>query len=751
MLTRNDLHDYQNRAIEFIKEKKKVALFLEMGLGKTASSLTTILDIHDSLDTTKTLVVAPLRVANTTWHTEAKRWEHTKNMTFSICTGNEKNRIAQLYKTADVYVINRENIPWLIEHYKKKWPFDSVIIDESSSFKSSSTGRFKALRKVLHLIDYMVLLTGTPSPNGLLDLWSQIYLLDSGERLGRSMTAYKQRFFESDYRGFKWNLRGGAKEKIYDLISDITLSMKAADYIELPDRMDQTVSIEMPAKYKKEYESLEKDFFIELDEGSEIEVESTAILANKLLQFCNGALFTDTSGNWVEIHNAKLDALNDIIEDNPGENILVAYNYRTDLERLKSRFKHAVVMDKKGEAVDRWNNGEIPLLLAHPACLHPRTEVLTEFRGWVRIINVRKDERVFDGVEFVKHKGCSFSGIKPVIEVEGITLTPNHKLLVCGVWLEAKDVRSDPSFRGKAVYTYEGDDPYLGKMLPLSKGKRNNETELRPSKPTAAETLRGMSRGGFSPDDKYPFLGNLATCGQPSDQSIRSRLPSIRGCWSRCFGRMVGFQKLFRGHVRHLPRPSNNRSDQQRFRVLKRKLSVGYECCAAGEQIKQSTVNIYGEADAPRRVLSSGERFAGCDNAEIKQRDDARASVRRLSCVEVPKESQASEVYDLVDCGPRNRFLIRNDDGDVFISHNSAGHGLNLQRGGNLIVWFGLNWSLEYYQQFNARLHRQGQERPVRIIHLVMSGCIDEKVITVIGEKAETQEDLINALKQYAH
>lgn len=366
LLIRSNLHDYQNKAISYILENKKVGLFLDLGMGKTASSLTAIVDILDSMCAEKVLIIAPLRVANTTWHTEALNWEHTKGLKINICTGSEKNRRAQLHKSADVYVINRENVEWLVNLYGKKWPFDCVFIDESSSFKSPSSNRFKALRKTIPYTTYCVLLTGTPSPNGLLDLWSQIYLLDGGERLGRSMTAYKQRFFESDYMGYSYTLRPGAKEKIYELIGDITMSMQAEDYLDLPDRLDSKLPVQLPAKAMKQYKELEKEFYIELD-NMEIEAQNAASLSNKILQFCNGAVYVDEDKNWIETHKAKLDALKDIVEDNPDENILIAYNYKTDLERILKKFPDAVVMDKEGECVKRWNDGQIKMLLAHPA------------------------------------------------------------------------------------------------------------------------------------------------------------------------------------------------------------------------------------------------------------------------------------------------------------------------------------------------------------------------------------------------
>lgn len=448
MRYRSDLHEYQRKGIEFILENKRCGLFLSMGLGKTTTTLTAISDLRDGFAISKTLVIAPLRVANSVWLQETRIWDHLKHLEVSICTGSERNRISALSREADVYVINRENVAWLVETYGKKWPFDCVVIDEASSFKSSSSQRFKALKKILPYTEYMILLTGTPSPNGLLDIWSQVYLIDFGERLGRTMTAYKQRFFESDYMGYKFSPREGAAEKIHNLLKPIAMSMRAEDYLELPDRIDLVEKVELPAATLKEYREFEKHLLAELPEGEEIEAVSAAVLANKLLQWCNGAMYTDDKGNWAELHKVKIEALADLIEQNEGENILVAYNYKTDLERLQKAFPQARALDKNPQTVIDWNNGEIPLLLAHPA---------------------------------------------------------------------------------------------------------------------------------------------------------------------------------------------------------------------------------------------------------------------------------------------------------------SAGHGLNLQKGGSMIVWFGLNWSLELYQQFNARLHRQGQEKPVRIIHIIAEGCIDQRVMDVLADKDAQQSKLLNALKPKKH
>jgi SNF2 family DNA or RNA helicase len=266
-----------------------------------------------------------------------------------------------------VYLINRENVVWLTEFYKKKWPFDMVVIDESSSFKSPSSKRFKALKRILPYTDYMVLLTGTPSPNSLLDLWSQMYLVDFGESLGRTVTGYRQRFFEQDFSGFNWKIRNGSDDKIHSLIAHKVISMSAEDYLELPDRIDLKSEVELPSGAALKYKALEKTLLADLDSGENIEAISAASLANKLMQFSNGAVYYDDKRNWAEVHSAKLDALSEIVEDNPNENMLVAYNYKFDLERLKARFPQAVVLDKEQSTIDAWNRGEIPMLLAHPA------------------------------------------------------------------------------------------------------------------------------------------------------------------------------------------------------------------------------------------------------------------------------------------------------------------------------------------------------------------------------------------------
>lgn len=366
MLNRSDLHSYQLAAVDFILKKKRCQLWLQMGMGKSVSTLTAITDLIDSFSVSRVLVIAPLRVANSVWKQEGENWRHLKNLRIVVCTGSEKQRLQRLQSDADVYIINRENVTWLCDLYQKRWPFDCVVIDEASSFKSASAQRFKSLKRVLPHTSHMVLLTGTPSPNGLMDLWAQCYLVDFGAALGKTMTAYKQRFFESDFMGYKFTPREGSDDKIKSLLAPYTLSMRVEDYLDMPDYLPSIMGVDIGAKALKQYGEFEDNLFAEF-EGHEIEAQSAAVLANKLLQFANGAMYVDEHKNYVEIHNEKLEALAELAEDNPTENLLIAYNYQTDLERLQKRFPFATVLDKNPDTIKLWNAGKIKMLLAHPA------------------------------------------------------------------------------------------------------------------------------------------------------------------------------------------------------------------------------------------------------------------------------------------------------------------------------------------------------------------------------------------------
>ena len=368
MLSKEDLHGYQNRAVDFIINKRKVALFLDMGLGKTIATLTAIEDLmYDSFDIGKVLIIAPLRVCNTVLEQEAKKWGHTKDLTFINLAGGKANMLKGLQRKADIYLINRENIKALVQQYPfSKFPFDMVVIDESSSFKSHQSQRFKALKMVVHRTSHMVLLTGTPASNGYGDLWSQFYLLDGGERLAKTIGLFRQRYMKADFFGHSYDIVDGAMKEIQDKIQDVTLSMSADDYLELPDFIPSVLGNKLEGKLKKQYLVFEKQMVLGIDGVDGVNAVSAAALTNKLLQFCSGNIY-DEDRKVHHIHDLKIDTLKEIIEENPDDNILVAYNFKHELAALTKAFPKAVTLDKKGEAILEWNKGNIKLMFAHPA------------------------------------------------------------------------------------------------------------------------------------------------------------------------------------------------------------------------------------------------------------------------------------------------------------------------------------------------------------------------------------------------
>lgn len=370
---RYEPHDYQKYASDKIVELPACGLLLEMGLGKTISTLTAIDELmYDRFEVSKVLVIAPKRVAEDTWTAEAGKWDHVRHLTFSKVLGSARQREAALKEKADIYLINRENVVWLVEYLKRQWPFDMVVIDELSSFKSNSAKRFKALRTVRPLIKRFVGLTGTPAPNGLLDLWPQIYLLDGGARLGKTFTGYKDRYFlpgkRNGYVVYNWTLKEGAEQVIHRKIADICISMKAKDYLQLPEKVVNDMYIRLSPDEMDRYQELEKQRLLEL-EGQEITALTAAAVYGKLLQLANGAAY-DNGGNIVPFHDRKLDALEDIVEAACGHPVLVFYNYRHDFERLKERFRMYEPRTIQGsQDIQDWNAGKIQLLLAQPASM----------------------------------------------------------------------------------------------------------------------------------------------------------------------------------------------------------------------------------------------------------------------------------------------------------------------------------------------------------------------------------------------
>lgn len=363
-------HEYQKLAINKLLTHSHFGLLLDMGLGKSICTLMAINElINNRFAVTKVLLIAPKKVAESTWMQEAAKWAETQSLAIVKILGSEKDRIAAINTRADVYVINRENVVWLYEYYQnKEWPFDMLVVDESSSFKNPQAKRFKALRKLRGLFDRVVILTGTPAPNTLMDLWAQMYLLDGGERLGKTITMYRNRYFKPDKTNghvvYSYKLLPGADETIYEQVQDICMSLKAKDYLTLPERMDNVIHVEMTDKEKALYKTMERQHVLTFDE-TEVSALNAAGVANKLLQMANGYVYDDEN-NITLIHHQKIDRLKELADVNEGKPMLVFYNFKHDLKAIKQAFPKARELKTDDDVAD-WNTGNVGMMLAHPA------------------------------------------------------------------------------------------------------------------------------------------------------------------------------------------------------------------------------------------------------------------------------------------------------------------------------------------------------------------------------------------------
>lgn len=376
-MNESNLHNYQRVCVQHIIDHPFCGVFLDMGLGKTISTLTAINELkYDYCEINTVLVIAPKRVAETVWEEEAKSWDHTRHLKFSKIIGTEKQRLAALKVNADVYVISRDNVSWLCSLYAARLPFDMLVIDELSSFKSHQTQRFKALRLARVWFKRVVGLTGTPAPNGLINLWSQMYLIDRGQRLEKTITAYRSRYFRpgasNGYVVYTYNLLPEAEQLIHDRIKDICISMRAEDYLEMPERIDNFVKVTMPPQLQDAYKRFERESVITFVNDVEnnsmtVNAVNAAALSNKLLQFANGAMYGENK-EVRYIHELKLEALKEIIEAAEGKPVLVAWTYQFDRDRLMSYFRNLCPRElKTAKDIEDWNNGKVQLMLAHPA------------------------------------------------------------------------------------------------------------------------------------------------------------------------------------------------------------------------------------------------------------------------------------------------------------------------------------------------------------------------------------------------
>ncbi|KGP80097.1 MULTISPECIES: DEAD/DEAH box helicase [unclassified Paenibacillus] len=363
-------HDYQRYCINRLLTDDALGLFLDLGLGKTVITLTAVNDLkYNRFAVSRTLVIAPKKVAEATWGNEAAKWQHLKHMRIITVLGTAQQRIKSLNSPGDVWVINRDNVAWLVEYYRNAWPFDMVVLDELSSFKNHQAKRFKVLTWVRPHIKRIVGLTGTPAPNGLLDLWAQVNLLDQGQRLERNITGYRTKYFEKNYNGHGYMAKPGADDVIQRKIADLCISMKAEDYLELPDSIVNVIPVVLDAKAQKQYNQLEKELLLEIDEGTEITATSAAVLSGKLLQLCNGALY-DENRQVFEIHDNKVEAFMELVEQLNGKSALVFYSFQHDLTRIKKALEKTSLRIRElktpQDQLD-WNAGKVDILLAHPA------------------------------------------------------------------------------------------------------------------------------------------------------------------------------------------------------------------------------------------------------------------------------------------------------------------------------------------------------------------------------------------------
>lgn len=365
-------HPYQSYCISRILDTPALGLYLDMGLGKTAITLTAVSDlIYNRFQVRRCLIIAPKKVAEATWNMEAEKWEHLKHLRFSKILGTQQQRIRAACAAADIYIVNRENVVWLVDYFRNDWPFDMVVIDESSSFKNSRAKRFKALTWIRPHVSRLVELTGTPAPNGLQDLWAQLFLLDGGQRLGRTVTGFRERYFSANTHGghfTTYEAKADAQESIQQKIGDICVSMKSEDYLQLPDLVYDVVPVQLDPKAAKAYAEMEREMLLQIDEAV-IDAGSAAALSNKLLQLCNGAVY-DAEGKVIPLHDCKLEAFTELIEQLNGQPALVFYNFQHDRDRLMmlcAKLKLRARLLKTPEDAAAWNRRELDILLAHPA------------------------------------------------------------------------------------------------------------------------------------------------------------------------------------------------------------------------------------------------------------------------------------------------------------------------------------------------------------------------------------------------
>jgi hypothetical protein len=713
------LRPYQEQAADFLFATDRAMILAAVGAGKTAITLSAMQDMIRQGIARRWLVLAPKRVATDVWSTEAAKW--APGLTLAVAVGTPAQRAAAFASKADVVVANYDTIQTL----PSLDGFDGVVFDELTRLKNPSGARFKDLFKKLDPLRFRWGLTGSFTSNGLEDVFGQCKVIDV-DLLGRAKGAFLQTWFIPISREFgQWVARPSALAGIMAKIKPATFVLDAGEY---SDKLPPLNVVEVRSTMDmKAYDRMKRDYVAQVG-GETVTALTAAAVTSKLQQMAAGFVYTPKPV-WFSSH--RFDRLEELLAENQRANTLVVYNYREELAELKRRYPQAQTLDD-ADALARWNAGQIEMLLVHPKCLHPETEVLTEYRGWVPIVDVLASERVFDGVEYVSHSGCVYSGHETVVERFGIRMTPAHRLLVDGAWVEAKDVKADSETRRKATYTYAGDNARLRRMFRL-RSHRNAAV----AEPATAQQARVRALYGVSDATRGSQTGSATLGGNAPEvrEPPRPELRRLRRAWHLCVRRLGLLRRVLGGHGEPVSAwvKFGAKGRQRPLRAME--LPVGEHGRAAVQQTLNAAVGLRRAGSSFGGIVSDDRLEPGHPVDAVERRDDSGRGSRGSASVDIQEKPQTSDVYDLVDCGPRSRFVIRNAAGEAFISHNSAGHGLNLQHGGSHIVFVSLPWSLELFEQTVGRLHRSGQKHPVYCYVMLTEKTIDERIWQSLHDK----------------
>ena len=713
------LRPYQDEAADFLYATDRAMVLAAVGAGKTAITLTAMATMIRDGIARRWLVLAPKRVCTDVWPVEAPKW--APGLSVAVAVGTPVQRSAAFASGADVVVANYDTIQTL----PSLDGFDGVVFDELTRLKNPSGARFKALFKLLEPLKFRWGLTGSFTSNGLEDVFGQCKVIDV-DLLGRSKGAFLQTWFIPISREFGlWVARPSALAGIMAKIKPATFVLEPGDYADtLPPLHVVEVRSTMDMKA---YDKMKRDYVAQVG-GEMVTALTAAAMTSKLQQLAGGWAYSPEPV-WFSSH--RFDRLDEVLEGNQRANTLVVYNYREELAELKRRYPQAQTLDD-ADAIERWNAGKIEMLLVHPKCLHPETEVLTEYRGWVPIVDVLASERVFDGVEYVSHSGCVYSGHETVVERFGIRMTPAHRLLVDGAWVEAKDVGTDSDTERKARYVYEGDDARLRALLAVQGDAHDAGAELAEAHPQRDAILQGLPR---QPDARASTEGvdlHDLSLSRPQRQGLRE-LRRARHTGVYAVAHVL--RDFLSRHVAHLLGGPDAGAARRERGLRAEQLPVGIKAGAAGQQAVNAAAGLRGASASFGGAVQGHGLGPGHPVDATERWLDGRRGGRGCASVNLQEEPQTSDVYDLVDCGPRSRFIIRNAAGEVFVSHNSAGHGLNLQHGGCHVVFVSLPWSLELFEQTVGRLHRSGQKHPVWCYVMMTEKTIDERIWQSLHDK----------------